>query len=322
MISKMIQEKVASLFKKISSILLISVVVLIFGCGLYFSILLPKIISIIIMSTTSAICTFLILKNQSKLKMGVAEKRITIDDNKYESKIKNLEAQLERVNSIGMKIADIADIHEVGLKQITLNITDYKEVELSNKDLSIEIPLIGKLNNKNHIVEFKGVLKKSISVKYGLDLSKIKILHQNDVIYISNTQPKYIGCESNENIWKLRELRSKIEKDEVFSNYEIISNNPRLLEESDLQEKELMLRVSNNLELGEFTSIIEDANKNYIRETLFHLQMEIKFVDYLDSYVEGVGKFIESYRDDVNNELRKVLEYFLIKNGKPELLEI
>ena len=48
MISKMIQEKVASLFKKISSILLISVVVLIFGSGLYFSILLPKIIKKVI----------------------------------------------------------------------------------------------------------------------------------------------------------------------------------------------------------------------------------------------------------------------------------
>ena len=309
MISKIIQEKVASLFKKISSILLISVVVMIFGCGLYFSILLPKIISIIIMSISSAVCTFLILKNHPKLKMGIPEKRITTDENKYESKIKNLKAQLERANSIGLKIANITDIHEVALKQITLDITDYKEVELSNKDLSIEIPLIGKLNNKNHIVEFKGVLSKSISVKYGLDLSKIKILHQNGVIYISNTQPKYIGCESNENIWKLRELRSKIEKDEVFSNYEIISNNPRLLEESDLQEKELMQRISSNLELGELTSLIEDANKNYIRETLFHLQMEIKFVDSLDSYVEGVGKFIESYRDDVNNELQKTLNF-------------
>jgi hypothetical protein len=241
--------------------------------------------------------------------MGIPEKRINTDVNKYELKIKNLKAQLERANSIGLKIANITDIHEVGLKQITLDITDYKEVELSNKDLSIEIPLIGKLNNKNHIVEFKGVLKKSISVKYGLDLSKIKILHQNGVIYISNTQPKYIGCESNENIWKLRELRSKIEKDEVFSNYEILSNNPRLLEESDLQEKELMLRISNNLELGDFTSVIEDANKNYIRETLFHLQMEIKFVDSLDSYVEGVGKFIESYRDNVKNELQKTLNF-------------
>ena len=305
----MIQEKAASLFKKISSILLISVVVLIFGSGLYFSILLPKIMSIIIMSITSAVCTFLILKNHPKLKMGIPEKRITIDENKYESKIKNLKAQLERVNSIGLKIAEITDIHEVGLKKITLNITDYKEVELSKKDLSIEIPLIGKWNNKNHIIEFKGVLRKSISVKYGLDLSKIKILHQNGVIYISNTQPKYIGCESNENIWKLRELRSKIEKDDVYSNYEIISDSPRLIKESDLQEKELMQRISNNLELGEFASIIEDANKNYIREILFHLQMEIKFVDSLDSYVEGVHKFIESYKDDVNNELIKAIDY-------------
>jgi hypothetical protein len=309
MIYKIIQKKAAIFFKKISPIIVISIVVLIFGVGLYFSILLPKIIAIIIMSITSSVCTLFIFKTQPNLTMLASNNRSDIDEDKYKSKIKNLKSQLERVNSIGLKIAEITDIHEVGLKKITLNITDYKEVELSKKDLSIKIPLIGKWNNKNHIIEFKGVLSKSISVKYGLDLSKIKFLHQNGVIYISNTQPKYIGCESNENIWKLRELRSKIEKDDVYSNYEIISDSPRLIEESDLQEKELMQRISNNLELGEFTSVFEEANKNYIRETLFHLKIEIKFVDSLDSYVEGVHKFIDSYKTDVNNELIKAIEY-------------
>ena len=309
MIYKIIQKKAAIFFKKISPIIVISIVVLIFGVGLYFSILLPKIIAIIIMSITSSVCTLFIFKTQPNLTMLTSYNRNDIDKDKYKSKIKNLKSQLERVNSIGLKIAEITDIHEVGLKKITLNITDYKEVELSKKDLSIKIPLIGKWNNKNHIIEFKGVLSKSISVKYGLDLSKIKFLHQNGVIYISNTQPKYIGCESNENIWKLRELRSKIEKDDVYSNYEIISDSPRLIEESDLQEKELMQRISNNLELGEFTSVFEEANKNYIRETLFHLKIEIKFVDSLDSYVEGVHKFIDSYKTDVNNELIKAIEY-------------
>ena len=70
-----------------------------------------------------------------------------------------------------------------------------------------------------------------------------------------------------------------------------------------------MNRISNNFELEEFTSVIEDANMNYIRETLFHLKMEIKFVNSLDSYVEGVHKFIESYKDDVNNELTKTIDF-------------
>jgi len=309
MIYKIIQKKAAIFFKKISSIVIISFVVLFFGVGLYFSILLPKIIAIIIMSITSSACTLFIFKTQPNLAMLASKNRSDIDEDKYKSKIKNLKSQLERVNSTGLKIANISDIQEVGLKKIMLNITDYKEVELSKKDLSIEIPLFGKLNNKHHVVEFKGVLRKSISVKYGLDLSKIQILSQDGIIYISNTQPKYIGCESNENIWKLRELRSKIEKDDIYSNYEVILDNSKLIVESELQEKELMQRISNNLELGEFKSIIEDANKNYIREILFHLQMEIKFVDSLDSYVEGVHKFIDSYKADVNNELIKAIEY-------------
>mgnify|MGYP001295463377 FL=1 len=261
------------------------------------------------MSITSSVCTLFIFKTQPNLTMLGSNNRNDIDEDKYKSKIKNLKSQLERVNSIGLKIANINDIQEVALKKIMLNITDYKEVELSKKDLSIEIPLIGKLNNKHHVVEFKGVLRKSISVKYGLDLSKIQVLKQSGIIYISNTQPKYIGCESNENIWKLRELRSKIEKDDIYSNYEVILDNSKLIVESELQEKELMQRISNNLELGEFASIIEEANKNYIREILFHLQMEIKFVDSLDSYVEGVHKFIDSYKTDVNNELIKAIDY-------------
>ena len=305
----MIQKNATIFLKKISSVIIISIVVLIFGTGLYFSILLPKIIAIIIMSITSSICTLFIIKNQNNLEMGTSDKRNTIDENKYKSKIKNLKSQLERVNSIGLKIANITDIQEVGLKKITLNITDYKEVEISKRDLSIDIPLLGKFNNKHHVTEFKGVLSKLISVKYGLDLSKIKICLNNGVIYISNTQPKYIGYETNENIWKLRELRSKLEKGNEYKNYEIITDSNRLIEESELQEKELMNRISNNLELGEFTSVIEDANKNYIRETLFHLKMEIKFVNSLDSYVEGVHKFIESYKDDVNNELTKTIDF-------------
>jgi len=309
MISKIIQDKASFLFKKISSIIVMSVVILVFCIGLYFSILLPKIIAIIIMSITSSACTLFVLKNHPKLDMRTSKINKTIDKNKYESKIKNLKAQLDRVNSIGVKISKITDIQEVALKKITLNITDYKEVQISKRDLSIDIPLIGKFNNKHHVTEFKGVLSKKISVKYGLNLSKLKILHNNGVIYISNTQPKYIGYESNEDVWKLRELRSKLEKDNEYKNYEIITDSNRLIEESDLQEKELMDRISNNFELGEIALVLEEANKNYIRETLFHLNMEIKFVNSLDSYVEGVNKFIESYKKDVNSQLLKTIKF-------------
>ena len=44
--------------------------------------------------------------------------------------------------------------------------------------------------------------------------------------------------------------------------------------------------------VGELSFMIEDANKIYIRKTLFHLQMEFKFVDSLDFYVEGVRNLL------------------------------
>ena len=69
-----------------------------------------------------------------------------------------------------------------------------------------------------------------------------------------------------------------------------------------------MNRITNNIELGGFTSIIEDANKNYIRETLFNLNIEIKFVDSLDTYIEGVNQFIESYKEDINKHLLKIID--------------
>mgnify|MGYP001580314398 CR=1 FL=1 len=308
MIFKMFNHKVANILKKINSIIIISIAVLLFGTGLYFSISLPKIIAIIIMTLTSSICTILILKNNPMILMGVNDKIKEIEEKNTDTKIKNLKAQLKRAKNIGVKIANITDIHEVALKKITLNITDFKEKEISKKDLSIDIPYLGKLNNKKHIIEYKGVLSKSIVTKYGLDLSKIKILYKYGVIYISNIKPKFIGYESNEDIWNLRELRSKIEKDNTYKNYEIIFDNPKLIEEAELQEIELMNRITNNIELGGFTSIIEDANKNYIRETLFNLNIEIKFVDSLDTYIEGVNQFIESYKEDINKHLLKIID--------------
>jgi hypothetical protein len=300
MLIRIINQKISNFFKTISSFIVVILVLILFITGLYFSFLLPKIFAIIIMASVSCLSTILIIKYYPKLESkSIDTKRSNKDSNK-ELEINNLKSQLERAEKMSLRLDKISDIHEVGLKKISLSITDFKEKEISKKDLSFSIPLYGKINDKEEIIEYKGVLNKSLIIKYGLDLSRIKIFNNDGIIYVSNIDTKFIGYESNQNNWKLREFRRKIEKDK---KYEIIIDDERLIKESELQEKDLMDRIANNVDLGEFSNIIEESNKNYIRETLQYLNMEIKFVDSLETYQEGINAFLEAYKIEINSRL-------------------
>ena len=185
-----------------------------------------------------------------------------------------------------------------------MTLLEYVQTLSSDISLTEKIALTKAWKNKNDQPVQQPVIeeeeeKEEEEVKTPPVVKKAKF-NNDGSLHVSNTQTKFIGYESNQNNWKLREFRRKIEKDK---KYEIIIDDARLIKESELQEKDLMDRILNNVDLGEFSNIIEESNKNYIRETLQYLNMEIKFVDSLESYQEGISTFLETYKIEINNKL-------------------
>ena len=297
---KLIYKLNTKFFKKFKYYFIIIIVTGIMGVALYYSILLPKIISIIIMTLATAISTSLLIKHNSELFSNKESNNLKDNLDKKNTLIKNLESSLSRALETTIKVDSISDIQQVSLKEVTLKITDYKEKEISNEGIGFNY--FGKVQ----VIEYKGVLFKTIIAKYGLDLTKLKILHKDGEVYVANYKPIFIGFTKNLNEWKLRELRKRIEKGDEIKKYEVLVNASKIVTESETQEKELMDRILNGTELGEMTTLIEDANKLYILDILEYLKMDIIFVDEIESYIEGIYPFIEEFKKDVRIKINEL----------------
>lgn len=111
--------------------------------------------------------------------------------NESENQNINLLNELRELKSSKLNVLDIKEILEIGLLEVTTKLTRVwnNQFEEDNKTLN-----------------FIGALDVNLSVKIGLDLTKVKIEENDSEIIISNTQPHIISFGDLEYTWKISEL--------------------------------------------------------------------------------------------------------------------
>jgi len=119
--------------------------------------------------------------------------RIKVLSRLYESENqnKNLLNEIRELKSSKLNVLDIKDILEIGLLEVNTKLTRVwnNQFEEDNKTLN-----------------FIGALDINLSVKIGLDLTKVKIEENDSEIIISNTHPHIISFGDLDYTWKISEL--------------------------------------------------------------------------------------------------------------------
>ncbi len=120
--------------------------------------------------------------------------------------VRNQQKEIEELRNRKLNIAGMKDILEIGLIEIDTNFTRTWNEKFSDDEKDLH---------------FIGALQIQLVAKYGVNLKdlKVKIDHQNKLIYIAGLHPKFLSFSEINHEWKIAEMMEYKKRPLNFGNY-------------------------------------------------------------------------------------------------------
>ncbi len=120
--------------------------------------------------------------------------------------LQNQQKEIEELRNRKLNVVGMKDILEIGLMEIDTNFTRTWNEKFSDEEKDLH---------------FIGALQIQLVAKYGVNLKdlKVKIDHQNKMIYIAGLHPKFLSFSDINHEWKIAEMMEHKKRPLNFGNY-------------------------------------------------------------------------------------------------------
>ena len=125
---------------------------------------------------------------------------------KLKQEVRNQQKEIAELKNRKLNVTGLKNILEVSLMEIDTNFTRTWNEKFSEDDTDLH---------------FIGALQIQLVAKYGVNLKdlKVKIDHQNKLIYIAGLQPKFLSFSEVNHEWKIAEMMEHKKRPLNFGNY-------------------------------------------------------------------------------------------------------
>jgi len=264
----------------------------------------------------------LIAENRVKmLEREKLENQITISLQTLE--IQALNDNIKLLENTQLSMQSFQKILQVALLQTNIKQTMVRKENINElqKGLGIQADFYND--------EILVILTHDINAKFGVDLTKIKVLKLdgNNVI-VSGIRPEYIGSDKNKTDEILKEVRRVNYKtnDKTLDVVTVsVENNRQNINTADgyskTYEAEFQKKLSEGLELGFMNDAVVQLAQNFITVMLAPLYRNIKFTDTEQAGALPLMQHIQKELEDNYNrkiELLDINENLLVVNQKAD----
>ena len=262
--------------------------------------------------------TAILLNEERKKIQEEVTRRAKIEEklksfSKLESEREKLQCEIERQKRMRIDVNSYRAILKLGVAELDLDVTDFKRETLTEDKQDSWYQL-----GREEKTEYVGVLNYKFKAFLGVDLTRLRFLDkENDTLEVSGLESEFQGMKDQKKEWLLREIRThKFEGSILPENYEILSKDGHLVDNSDKQENELTDRINEGINFKNLDDHIIKMATVFISLLLKPLGKSITFET--SQNLDGVG-FIE-YLEFHNIDLDKRIKFLEDEKAKILLL--
>ena len=197
--------------------------------------------------------------------------------------VHNQKKEIEELRSRKLNIAGMKDILEIGLIEIDTNFTRTWNEKFSDDDKDLH---------------FIGALQIQLVAKYGINLKdlKVKIDHQNKLIFIAGLQPEFLSFSEINHEWKIAEMLEYKKRPLNLGSYWKKSEKYQELLNRKMEEKRKQVYAEIKQgpeEIQWLTKLLYQQVENTMRLLLNRSDLEINFVKQADEDFYPIEIFLE-----------------------------
>ena len=256
---------------------------------------------------SSILCSFLTVPLITSINAFVASRieanaristsSLAAEQKKKDAEIKALREEIELLKSAELSMQSMSRICEMALLETSLKQIDVQKEPLTTKK--------GAGILADTIVEESLVIQAhDINAKFGVDLRQVKVIEEENTLYISGIKAKYIGSDKNITNHILSEIR-KVELKGSSSTTTIFNSSAdkELARQKEIDaENNFQKRLAKGLELKFMDDAVVKLAENFITAILSPLKKSIVFTS------NDTGKPILEFLSNEINEKNIMLE--------------
>lgn len=308
-------EKLTAFVSKTSTMIMLTIgmSVIIGSVGVSIMLIPTKLLAVIAASVGTFMGTTIIASSMTKVmsqklnderqeKEKEIRARVALENGiaksaEIENERNNLQNEINHLKNMKLDVNSISRIMDLGVAKADMTFRDFKKVMLSKESSII---------SRDEIKEYIGLLECSYTAKLGVDLLKLKFSQTKDgYIEVSGLKSETLGILNRDITWLMKEVRTlKTNSKWLPESYEIEENGKNLIEQSDIQAKQIDAMIEKGANLKHFDDYIIKLAKDFIILLLVPLQKEVIFVEQENYNAKELVHFLTENNNLIEEKMR------------------
>lgn len=217
---------------------------------------------------------------------GSREKQLRQELDKLLTERSAMATELARVKSQQLQLGQVQTVLKLTLLELDVQLTDFKKEALGTKDKTLG----GQVAR-----EYVGVLRKQSKVMLGIDLSRLRVKPDGNLLLVDGLHAQFQGVRDSQEEWLFRQVQMHEDNLLLSNKIRVDDDTPLLMTSSDKHRQDLDERWKNGVELKAFDAALERLGEQWLRALFAPLGYTIRvtplalgesqlFVDYLKEH--------------------------------------